>query len=323
MYATVALVAAAAAAATVAITMLMSPAEPAPVCPGGIPLELDFGVRTDGEAVALRRAMVLYARGSREAAERIFTRYSSVDARVGAALAGPSEDRLPGVRTIASAYPRRAVARLHLGYALFCSGRPADARREWRAAKRVEPDSAAAVRADDRLHPQYAPGLPTFVPGFEYPRSLARLMPAAQLARLAREARDRDVRAKLLYGVALQRLQRPLSARRVYAQAAALAPRSVEAQVAAAVGRFDKDRPAEAFSRLGPLARRFPRAPTVRFHLGLLLLWIGDVEEGKRQLARAARQAPSSPLSRVATRFLRRLDGEDAGATTRTRRAAR
>ncbi len=77
--------------------------------------------------------------------------------------------------------------------------------------------------------------------------------------------------------------------------------------MAAAVGRFDKDAPSQAFSRLGPLVRRFPRSPTVRFHLGLLLLWIGQVDEAKRQLARAERDGPSTVAGREARRFLDRL----------------
>jgi Flp pilus assembly protein TadD len=127
-----------------------------------------------------------------------------------------------------------------------------------------------------------------------------------QLAALKRMARRPDPRAKLLYGVALQRIDRPVSARGEFSAAARLAPRSADAQVADAVGRFDKDHPERAFSRIGPLARRFPKAATVRFHLGLLLLWLGDVDEAKRQLTRATRLGP--PLSREAKRLLDRLE---------------
>ena len=57
---------------------------------------------------------------------------------------------------------------------------------------------------------------------------------------------------KLLYGAALLRLGRTVSAEREFAAAAALAPHDADAQVAAAVGRFDKANPSLAFSRLGP-----------------------------------------------------------------------
>ena len=76
---------------------------------------------------------------------------------------------------------------------------------------------------------------------------------------------------------------------------------------AAAVSRFDKDEPAIAFSRLGPLTRRFPRAQTVRFHLGLLLVWIGDAEGAKRQLQQVRALGSETRLGREAKRFLDRL----------------
>jgi tetratricopeptide (TPR) repeat protein len=165
------------------------------------------------------------------------------------------------------------------------------------------------VRANDLLYPDAPQGLPYFVPGFAPPQGLSILSPSAQLRKLEHDARGRDVRAKLLYGLALQRLGRPLSAERQYAAAAALAPGDAEAQVAAAVGRYRKDEPQRAFSRLGPLSRRFPRAATVRFHLGLLLLWLGRVDEAKRQLQLARRLEPGSRHAVESSRFLARLKG--------------
>ena len=63
--------------------------------------------------------------------------------------------------------------------------------------------------------------------------------------------------------------------------------------MAAAVGLFDKARPAQAFSKLGPLSREFPNAATVRFHLGLLLLWSGQVKEARRQLELVRAPSPA------------------------------
>ena len=116
--------------------------------------------------------------------------------------------------------------------------------------------------------------------------------------------RTRASRGRLLYGVALQRLGRPVSARRAFAQALRLAPDDVDALVADAVGRFEKNDPSAAFSRLGPLTRRFPTAATVRFHLGVLLLWQGDVDEAKRQLRLAQAAEPGSRIAREAGRYL-------------------
>jgi tetratricopeptide (TPR) repeat protein len=108
----------------------------------------------------------------------------------------------------------------------------------------------------------------------------------------------------VLYGVALQRLDHPLSARREFDRAAELAPDDVEALAAAAVGRFEKADPSAAFSRLGPLARRFPESATVRFHLGLLLIWIGSVRQAKKELRLATTVEPRSPLVASAKTYL-------------------
>ena len=92
-----------------------------------------------------------------------------------------------------------------------------------------------------------------------------------------------------------------------FAAAARLAPDDPDARVAEAVGRFDKANPARAFGKLGPLTRVFPQAQTVRFHLGLLLLWSAQVKEARKQLQRAQRQAPHSLLGKQATQYLAAL----------------
>jgi tetratricopeptide (TPR) repeat protein len=218
------------------------------------------------------------------------------------------------IEALAEERPRNSLVLLHLGYANLWAGKAVDAASAWRRAARAQPDSASAQRADDALHPDFPPGQPLFVPSFRAPPGLARLAPPAQLAALERNARRQDAHAKLLYGLALQRLGHRISARRQYDAAARLAPRDADAQVAATVGRFDKSRPSEAFSRLGPLTRRFPKAATVRFHLGLMLLWLaknqrGSVDEAKRQLRLAQQEEPGSPLAREAKRLLAGLEG--------------
>jgi tetratricopeptide (TPR) repeat protein len=196
---------------------------------------------------------------------------------------------------------------LHLGLARLSSGRAGAARAAWRRALAREPDSQSALEAESLLNPGIAPGRPPFVPSFPTPPSVERLAAPGQLKRLRRDASGGGVRARLLYGVALQRLGRSLSAEREFAAAARLAPRDPEAQVAAAVGRFTKADPAVSFSRLGPLSRRFPRAQSVRFHLGELLLWIRQVPEAKRQLRLARRLDSDTLLGRTSRTFLTEL----------------
>jgi tetratricopeptide (TPR) repeat protein len=312
--------AAVAAGGTVALAVITSsdegdqPRTETPLA-GAPPLVLaDLGVRVDPEARALRRAERLLDRKRRAEAGRIFERYDSPEAQIGAAFARWPDSSLETIERLGDERPRNSLVLLHLGYANLWAGKPDDAASAWRMAAQAQPDSASAQRADDALHPDFPPGQPLFVPSFRPPPGLNRLDPPAQLAALERSARENDARAKLLYGLALQRLGHRISARRQYAAAARLAPRDAEAQVAAAVGRFDKSRPSEAFSRLGPLTRRFPHSATVRFHLGLLLLWLarnqpGSVDEAKRQLRLAQREEPGSRLSREAKRLLAGLEG--------------
>jgi tetratricopeptide (TPR) repeat protein len=309
VFAVVAVAAAAAAGATVGITLATSTSVPKPnaLRAGAPPVVLDLGVREDPEAQALRRAARLYDQGKRRQAAPIFARYSSLEARIGSALAAWPDGR-DRITSLARANPRSGLAQLELGLSQFWAGQTGEARTAWRKAKRAAPDSLYGIRASDLLHPDLpVPGLPQFVPTFGPPAGLQKLSAAAQLARLQAAAGAGGVRAKILYGVALQRLNRPVSAERAFAAAAKEAPADPEAQAAAAVGLFDKDNPARAFSRLGPLATRFPHAVTVRFHLGLLLLWLGQVDQAKKELQLAYTDAPKSALGAQAQALLVRL----------------
>jgi tetratricopeptide (TPR) repeat protein len=312
----VALVAGAAAAAvavTVGITVVSSDDADTPdIRSGNPPLVLDLGVRTDAEATALRRAQRLYSEGEEAKAGRVFARFSSLQALIGQAFAAWPDGSLSRVERLGAEHPRNAVVQLHVGLARFWAGRTDEAFTAWRTAVREQPDSASAIRANDLLHPDSPQGLPFFLPGFAPPKGLAALAPPKQFQALERAARGDDIRAKLLYGLALQRLGRPVSAERQYAAAAALAPGNVEAQVAVAVGRYRKDAPQRAFARLGPLTRKFPRAATVRFHLGLLLLWLGQVDNAKRQLVLARRLEPESTHAQESSRMLTRLRSVEA-----------
>ena len=123
-----------------------------------------------------------------------------------------------------------------------------------------------------------------FVPSFARPRTRAEQL-------LAR-------------GIGFQEALRPVSAARAFAAAAQVAPNDPEAKVAEAVGLYDKDRPALACSRLGPRSRRFPHAQTVRFHLGLLLIYLRQFPHAERELALAVAEGPSTPLGKRARQLI-------------------
>lgn len=269
---------------------------------GRPPLVFDLGVREDDEARALRQGQALYVAGNLTQARHIFEAHDSLEARVGAAYAQWPDGTLDRLNRLAGLHQRSAVVQLHLGLAQFWVGEPG-AKEAWGAAAEAEPDTLYAVAANNVLFPRFAPKLPVFVASASLPEGFAGLSPAAQLRTLEEESHA-SVGAALHYGAALQRLGRQRSAERVYRRAAARNPDDAEAQTAAAVGLFDKSAPARAFGKLGPLTRRFPRASTVRFHLGLLLLWSGSLKEAKHQFTLAQQAEPDSPLAREAAKYL-------------------
>lgn len=301
---------AAAAAAVVATAVVSSDgdsatktsAEPG-LRPGRPPLSFALGFRTDAEARDLARAAALYQRGDVAAAAVLFARYDSLEAKVGSAFAAWPEGSLDRLEQLAKLYPETGLVQLHLGLARLWANR-GDPVSAWRAAIDAEPDTPYAIVAGNLVHPKLPRGLPAFIPSFSASPEITRLPPERQLAALRRRAERGGVRDVLLYGVGLQRVGRPVSASRAFERAVRLAPRNVEAQVAAGVGQFDKDAPERAFGRLGPLTRTYPNEPSVRFHLGVLLLWTGRVDASKRQFRLAARAQPGSPLAREAARYL-------------------
>jgi tetratricopeptide (TPR) repeat protein len=269
------------------------------------PLLLDLGLRDDAEARALRRAATLYRTGERTQAGRIFARYHSLPAQIGAAFAAWPDGGLDTLKHLVASHPRSALAELHLGLAYYQSGRNADAVQAWGQAVKVEPNSSAAVSASDLLHPSFpVPGLPYIVTTVEPPAAIASLSGAEELGALRRAAARPDANAKLLYGIALWNLRLPVSAEHEFRAAAALAPDDPMTLTAAAVGSFSKARPVVAFSQLGPLTGRFPRAGVVRFHLGVLLLWAGEVPKARKQLQLAVTVDPGSPYALQAKRLL-------------------
>jgi tetratricopeptide (TPR) repeat protein len=270
---------------------------------GRPPLSFALGFRSDAEARDLAQAAALHQQGKVDEAAALFASYDSLEAKVGAAFVAWPEGTLDRLEQLAKLYPEVAVVQLHLGLARLWANE-GDPREAWRAALDAEPDTPYAIVAGNLLHPSLPRGLPAFIPSFTAPASLTKLPPARQLEALRVAAERGGVREQLLYGVGLQRVGQPVSAARVFDAAARAFPEDVEAQVAGAVGAFDKAAPEKAFGRLGPLSKTYPNEPSVRFHLGVLLLWTGRIDGAQRQFRLAAKARPGSPLAREADRYL-------------------
>ncbi len=214
-------------------------------------------------------------------------------AAVRAAFAHQPKEAAQILEPISQQAPNDPVVQFNFGTALFCAGYGADAAQAYRQAKKAGYDTYYEMRADEILHLQYfqpADGLyPVFQP--QHPDPL------------------------LIQGVILQRRGKEHSAEKLYARAARLQPGNDEAQVAAAVGRFNEDDLAASFSRLGPLVERFPRSQSVRYHLGLLLAWTGQRDQAIKEFRRARALNPSSTLGKQSAAFLRGLAGGGSSTT--------
>jgi tetratricopeptide (TPR) repeat protein len=189
--------------------------------------------------------------------------------------------------------PKDPVVQFNYATALFCAGYVADADAAYRAAKKAGRDTYYEIQADLILHPQYftKAGYPPFLS----------------------ESRD----PLLVRGAILQRAGHQRSAQRVWEKAARLHPGSDEAQVAAAVGRFDMDDLSASFSRLGPLVRTFPKSQSVRYHLGLLLAWTGQRDQAITEFRLARSLGPRTVLGKEANSFLRGLVASGTNGTQR------
>ena len=206
-------------------------------------------------------------------------------AQVRAAFALGGKRTVFALEAVEQRAPKDPVVQFNYGVALFCAGYLDEASQAFRAAKTTGRDTFYEMRADEILHPQYFAPQDGLYPLFQPTR--------------------RD--PLLLRGVLQQRAGHQHSAERLYLKAAQLHPNDDEAQVAAAVGRFDEDDLAASFSRLGPLVKRFPHSQSVRYHLGLLLAWTGQKDEATRQFRLARALGPATTLGKQADVFLRSL----------------
>lgn len=216
-------------------------------------------------------------------------------AAVRSALARPPKTAAQVLEPLSQQFPKDPVVQFNFGTALVCAGYLADAQQAFRQAKQVGFDTFYEMLADEILHQQYFQPQDGLYPIFQ--------------------PQGRD--ALLIQGVLLQRRGKQHSAEKLYARAARLEPGSDEAQVAAAVGRFNEDNLSAAFSRLGPLIKRFPHSQSVRYHLGLLLAWTGQRDQAVKEFRLARDLNPRSTLGEQSTTFLR---GLVAGGTSGAKR---
>jgi len=187
-------------------------------------------------------------------------------------------------------YPKSPVVQLYLGLGLLYAGydREAETALEQVKKKGIGYDTPWEIAAENVLHPQFFTDYPVFTP----------VRPNALLSE----------------GSRLQAQGRQHSAERLYLEAARRAPNDDQAQVAAAVGRFDKDNLTASFSHLGPLTERFPKSQVVRYYLGLLLAWTAQGKGAVAQFQRVVSLGPNTGLGRSAQAFIDRVRASGTGS---------
>jgi hypothetical protein len=206
-----------------------------------------------------------------------------VGAEIMKALADWPHGSVPALERLGQQHPKSPLVQLYRGIGLLWAGYTNESEAALEQTKRLGRDTRWEIAADNILHPQYFGGYPVFSPIKRNPL--------------------------LQQGSRLQAQGHQHSAERVYLKAARLAPNDDEAQVAAAVGRFDKDDLSASFSHLGPLTRRFPRSQVVRFYLGLLLAWTAQRDEALVEFKRAYALGPTTGLGQGAKQFVDRVGG--------------
>jgi len=213
-------------------------------------------------------------------------------AAVRAAFAHGAKRAALALEPLAQQSPNDAVVAFNDAIALYCAGYPAEATDAFERAKKAGRNTYYAVKADNLLHPQF---FQEGYPPFDYAGGDP-LLVQGQLA---------------------QRQYHQLTAEKLWAKDAKLHPGSDVAQVAAAVGLFDMDNPSASFSKLGPLVKRFPKSQSVRFHLGLMLVWIGQRDQALSELRAAVGLGPRTSLGKQAQRLVSSIE---AGGTSSTKR---
>jgi len=178
-------------------------------------------------------------------------------------------------------YPHDPVVQLYLGIALLWEGYGGDAVAPLKAAKKYGRNTSIEIQADTWLHPDLFPGDPVFTPISDNPL--------------------------LVRGSELQLEGHQHSAEALYERAVRKNPNDVEALVAQAVGRFDKDNLNASFSQLGPLTKRFPKSQLVRYFLGYLLAVTGQGNAAAAQFQKTVSLGRTTVLGKNAEAFLVKL----------------
>jgi tetratricopeptide (TPR) repeat protein len=175
-----------------------------------------------------------------------------------------------------------AIVQYFRGVALDWAGYPIDASAALERAKTLGKNTMIHNEADALNHRGFLQTGPPFYPVFQP-----------------------SVPNKLLQqGSQLQVQGHQVSAEHLYARAAKLDPKDIEARVAVAVGLFDEDNLLPSFSRLGPLVKQNPKSQAAHYYFGLVLAWTGQSSDAIAQFKKTVELDSKSPIGKQAESIL-------------------
>jgi tetratricopeptide (TPR) repeat protein len=186
-----------------------------------------------------------------------------------------------------------AVVQYFRGVALDWAGYPIDGNAALERAKTLGKNTMIHNEADSLNHRGFLQTGPPFYPVFQP------LVPNALLEQ----------------GSRLQVEGHQTSAEHVYAQAAKLHPKDVEAQIAEAVGLFDEDNLLPTFSRLGPIVKANPGNQVAHYYFGLVLAWTGQPSDAIAQFKQTVTLGPKSPMGKQAEAILAGIAKNEASGS--------
>ncbi len=175
-----------------------------------------------------------------------------------------------------------AVVQYFRGVALDWAGYPIDGAAALDRAKTLGKNTMIHNQADALNHRGFLQTGPPFYPVFQpsVPNTL------------------------LEQGSRLQVEGHQVSAEHLFAKAAKLHPKDVEAQIAEAVGLFDEDNLLPTFSRLGPIVKANPRSQPAHYYFGLVLAWTGQPSDAIAQFKQTVMLDAKSPVGKQAEAIL-------------------
>jgi tetratricopeptide (TPR) repeat protein len=185
-----------------------------------------------------------------------------------------------------------AVVQYFRGVALDWAGYPIDGSAALERAKTLGKNTMIHNEADALNHRGFLQTGPPFYPVFQ---------PSVPNALLQQGSR-------------LQAQGHQVSAEHLYAKAAKLHPKDIEARVAVAVGLFDEDNLLPVMSRLGPLVSANPRSQAAHYYFGLVLAWTGQSADAITQFKQTVELDAKSPIGKQAEAILAGIAKNEAAA---------